>query len=40
MQPRFFKAWLGVVLLALPLLAAAPSNEVPERFASPDAAID
>ena len=40
MLPRFFKSWLGVVLLALPLLAAAPSGKVPGRFASPDAAVD
>ena len=24
MQPRFFKSWFGAILLALPLLAAAP----------------
>ena len=40
MQPRFFKSWFGAILLALPLLAAAPRGAMSEQFASPDAAVD
>ncbi len=40
MQPRFMKSWFGAVLLALPLLAAAPPGEAPQHYASPDAAIN
>ena len=38
----FAVAWLrlGVILLALPLLAAAPAGDVPRHFNSADAAVD
>ena len=35
-----FCGWLGAILLALPLLAAAPAADAPQQFASPDAAVD
>ncbi len=40
MHSRSMWSWLGAVLLALPLLAAAPPGDTPQHFASPDAAID
>jgi Protein of unknown function (DUF2950) len=40
MYPRSIWAWLGAVLLLLPLLAAAPPGDTLQHFASPDAAID
>jgi DUF2950 family protein len=40
MQTRSFRSWLGAILLAVPLLAAAPPADAPQHFASPDAAID
>ncbi|MGD0102713.1 MAG: DUF2950 domain-containing protein [Rhodopila sp.] len=40
MYARSFRSWLTPILVALPVLAAAPPGDSPERFASPDAAID
>jgi hypothetical protein len=40
MHPRSCWSWLGAVLLALPLLAAAPAGDTVQQFASPDAAVD
>ena len=40
MHSRFFRSCLGAIVLALPLLAAAPQGDIPEHFASPDAATD
>jgi hypothetical protein len=39
MHPRSYWSWLSAVLLALPLLAAAPP-EPRQHFSSPDAAMD
>jgi Protein of unknown function (DUF2950) len=39
MHARCSWSWIGAVLFALPLLAAAPTGDAPEHFASPDAAI-
>jgi hypothetical protein len=40
MHSQFFRSWLGALVLTLPLLAAASRGDVPEHFASPDAATD
>jgi hypothetical protein len=40
MHPRSLCTWLGMVVLALPLLAAAPAADTAKQFASPQAAID
>ena len=40
MHARCIWSWFGAVLLALPLLAAAPAGDTPQHFASPDAAMD
>src|SRR4029077_5122858 len=40
MYARSIWSWFGAVLLALPLLAAAPAGDTPQHFASPDAAMD
>lgn len=40
MHSRSFRPWLGTVLLALPLLGAAPASDTLQHFASPDAAVD
>jgi hypothetical protein len=40
MHARSHWPWFGAVLLALPLLAAAPPVDTPQHFASPDAAMD